>query len=131
MRDDLWTGEQIMLCHSMYRSGHTHAEIAEAVGRSKHAVNDYITKAREKDPRLWRVIRHKDKSTQPCPDCYFGSGARDPETHWKCPFVDHFGRVEGWKAVRVEYYVNNGKNGAPARMEYTYDIKECPRFIKD
>lgn len=124
-RPPSWTDEELRVAGMMYSSGRTYNEIAKALGRTRSSVKAQVERMKKKEPLRWRPFIKGKQSHQPCWTCFFGSGAVDPVTKWKCPWPD--GKpVEGWDAEPVPYFIYN-TNAAP-RVEQSYEINSCPHY---
>ncbi len=119
-----WTKNDERRCLQMIREGKSYPEIAETLGRNRESVAKFVCKQRKNDPGTWRRISTGKKNDQPCPVCYYGSGAT--KDGWKCPWADRLEPVPGWDAEMVPYYLHNTQSGV--RYDRTWSIKSCPHF---
>lgn len=126
-----WTDEEVRIASMMHRAGRSPADIAAELGRSTGAVKHYISRQREINPHMWRVVNRSKRSEQPCWTCYYGGGRIDPVTHFKCPWADKDLQkpVEGWTATQVPYRIHIANR--PPRIETTFDISDCPHYKEE
>ena len=121
-----FTKDEEHACLQMVRQGMCHADIAEALGRDQAEVTYLIQKRHKQNPHSWRKFGSGKMSNQPCPDCYYGSGAIDPVTQWKCPWADRLEPLPDW--IATENYIQN-QSGEVVYYTGSYMIHHCPHYV--